>query len=234
MKQSRITIAALAAALATIPHAVSSGSGPGATAPVSLENPAKGAPRGRFKQPISFHSAGQISYATGAKERDRTITLVPVEQNGVVQILETSIVDHVDDEFEYQGQLMVDATGLVWARQKEMVNAANILTVSPSIIDRLRDGHPEVVTTGTAEVSGELYDVSCKHALIGTAADRPVRVRTRTTTPDGKIDLETVAAFDQDGLPLSAATKGTIKHIMTLTVDLRLTRIASASSGGGR
>lgn len=232
MKQRHISLAALAIALATSADTAWT-SGPGA-APVSLENPSKGATRGRFKQAVSFHSAGRITYATGSKERDRTITIVPVEQDGVVQTLETRIVDHVDDDFEFQGQLMVDATGHVWARQKEMVNAANILTVSPAVIDRLRGGAAEVQTSGTAEVSGDVYDVACKHHLVGKPEDRPLRVRTVTTTPDGKIQLETVAAFDGDGLPLSAQTKGTIKAALTLTIDLRLTRLASNGAGGAR
>lgn len=232
MKPRHLSLAALAIALAATAQDAWT-SGPGA-APVSLENPSTGAPRGRFKHAVRFHSSGRITYATGTKERDRTITIAPVEQDGVVQMLEARIVDHVDDDFEYQGQLMVDASGKVWSRQKEMVNAANILAVTPAVIDRLRSGAGQVQTSGSAEVSGDVYDVACTHQLIGKPEDRPLRVRTVTTTRDGKIALETVAAFDGDGLPISAETTGLIKHMITLHVELRLTRLAPARTGGVR
>src|SRR5262245_1556999 len=94
-------------------------SGPGAASPSLMEPGTKGqsdAPRSRFASPVSFHSSGRISYGAGTKDRDRTITLTPVSQNGVVSALDTTIVDHVEDDFAYQGQLVVDEQGAVWAR----------------------------------------------------------------------------------------------------------------------
>lgn len=196
----------------------------------SAESPARNAaaanlPRARFTETVSYHSAGRLTYATGTKERDRTITLVPIDREGPVATLDTTIVDHVDDDFEYRGVLNVDAQGTVTTRQKEMINAANILMVSPQAVKQLLDGRPEALTSGYVEVSGDLIEVQCTHRLIGAPGDVPLRVRTSTRTPDAKIDLETTAAFGADGLPLSAQTRGTIKAIVTVSVDLSLTRI---------
>lgn len=183
-------------------------------------------PRARFKAPVSYHSSGRLTYATGTKERDRTIALVPVESDGPVANLDCTITDHAEDDFEYHGVLNVDDQGNVTTRLKELINAANILVVTPSTIKELADGKPEVTTQGHVEISGDVYPVRCTHQLIGKHSDVPLRVITHTRSDDGKIDLHTKVAFGPDGMPLSAMTQGTIKAIVTVTVDLALTRIA--------
>jgi hypothetical protein len=190
-------------------------------------------PRARFSEPVVFQSTGRLTYATGSKDRDRTITMLPVDKDGLVATLDTTIVDHVDDDFEYHGVLNVDEQGTVTTRQMEMVNAANILGVSPQVIKQLGAGQPEVQTEGHLEISGDVLPVHYTHKLIGAASDVPLRVVTTTKTPDGKIHLETEAAFGPDGLPLSAHTKGTIQALVSVTVDLTLTRKAYSSSRSG-
>lgn len=190
-------------------------------------------PRARFSEPVVYQSTGRLTYATGAKERDRTITMVPVDKDGLVATLDTTIVDHVDDEFEYHGVLNVDEQGTVTTRQMEMVNAANILGVSPQVIRGLGEGKPEVHTDGHLEVSGDVLPVHYAHRLMGAATDVPLRVLTTTSTDDGKIRLETEAAFGPDGLPLSAHTRGTIQALVAVTVDLTLTRKAYTAAKPG-
>ena len=199
-------------------------------------------PRGRFTEPATWNSTGQLAYATGSKLRDRTITLVPVDRDGAVATLDATVVDHVEDDFEYHGVLNVDEQGAVTTRQIDMVNAANILVVTPQIVRQLLAGVPEVTAPGHIEVSGDVLDVTCTHRLIGRPGDPPpLRVRTRTLSADGKIDLVTEAAFGAEGLPLSARTLGTIKALVTVNVDLLLSRVPDkkaadepATTAGGK
>lgn len=184
-------------------------------------------PRARFCDTVTYHSAGRLTYATGSKDRDRTITLVPVDRDGLVATLDVTIVDHVEDDFEYHGVLNVDEQGNVSTRQKEMVNAANILVVTPQVMKALREGQASASTTGHVEVSQDLYDVTCTHRLVSKPGELPLRVRTETKSADGKIDLYTDAAFGSDDMPLSARTQGTIKAVVTVSVDLSLTRLAN-------
>ena len=207
------------------------------TAPVTA--PANGTPlvkphRARFHEAVVFQSTGRLTYATGSKERDRTITMVPVDRDGLLATLDTTIVDHADDDFEYRGVLNVDEQGNVSTRQMEMVNAANILGVSPAVIRELSNGTPEVATVGHLEVSQDVWPVQYRHRLEGTALEVPLRVVTLTSTTDGRVSLETRAAFGADGLPLSAHTTGTIRATLPVTVDLTLTRRATGGSIGSR
>jgi len=187
-------------------------------------------PHARFAETVVYQSTGRITFATGSKDRDRTITLVPVDHDGLVATLDTTIVDHVDDDFTYRGVLNVDEGGGVSTREMQMVNAANILVVSPQVIHQLAAGAPEVVTDGHIEVSEDVLPVRCTHRLEGNPHDLPLRVITQTRTADGKVNLETRAAFGPDGLPLSAHTTGTIRALIEVSLDLTLTRKATLPS----
>jgi hypothetical protein len=206
----------------------------GATTPAVTDaggESAPGSPPWRFTEAIVYRSTGTITCRLGRRDRDRTITMVPVLLDARKLALDVSIVDHEDDDRIISGRLSVDPQGAVTAARPELINVANILAVTPRVLRTLRSSGSPVSHGGQAEVAGTVHDVSFSHELVGDGPAGTQRIRTATGSADGRFALETVVDLAPDGLPVTAVTRGTIRSFALLTVDLMLVRSRREDAG---
>lgn len=176
---------------------------------------------------VTFRSVGEIKALMFSIERDRSIILTPMLQGGKLMSVKTRIVDHADDDKVIDGMMKVSPEGQVYSDEPEIVNACNILNITPAILRTLKQSPEPVVTQGATEVSGKVHPTRSQHTrLTEPNANGIVEIRSHTKDADGIIDLETMTVMGPDGLPIESKSHGTIKKgLLTLTADLKTVRI---------
>lgn len=183
---------------------------------------------------VTFRSVGEIKALMFSIERDRSITLTPMLAGGKLMAVKTRIIDHADGDKVIDGMMKVSPDGQVYSEEPEIVNACNILNITPAILRTLKQSGEPVVTQGATEVSGKIHPTRSQHIrLTEPNANGVVEVRSLTKDQGGIIDMETHTVMGPDGLPIESKSKGTIKKgLLTLTADLKTIRIRNEVAVG--
>jgi hypothetical protein len=178
---------------------------------------------------MTYDSGGVLNFALGKKFRDRTISFTSVPHTGAVTSVHVKIIDHEAGDRQFSGVLEWKG-GTLKTPEPALINTANILAVTPKVVEQLRKNTGPVRASGHAEAGGQIFAVQQVHELAGPAHETNLKVRTRTSTADGDFKVETLAVIGRDGWPLVAHTTGTIRYHIDCSVDLTLQRINAEES----
>jgi hypothetical protein len=171
--------------------------------------------------PLVFRSHGTVSGGGKDRRRDRTITMTRAGDQ-----VQLEIQDHVDGTVTRGAVAMAPDRRLV-TDQPELLNAANIVSVTPSVLRALKAGREEIVTEGQVEANGKVYACSMTHSLGAAGEDGTTEVVTNTDSDNGKLHFETRATVDANGIPVSARIHGRVKvFVFGANVDLTLERVS--------
>lgn len=174
--------------------------------------------------PLVFRSRGTVSGGGKDRRRDRTISLTRAGDR-----VDVVIQDHVDGTVT-RGTVDIAPDRRLVTDRPELLNAANIVSVTPSVLRALKAGKEEIVTEGRVEANGRVYPCSMMHTLGVASDDGTTEVITRTESDNGKLRFETRAIIDANGIPMSATTHGRVKvFVFGANVDLTLERVSGRS-----
>ena len=173
--------------------------------------------------PLVFRSRGTVHAGGKDRPRDRTITLL--RKGNLVAV---KIDDHVDNKV-IRGTLDVTADRQLVTEDPQMMNAANLIAITPRVLAELKRGVESVETEGAVEANGKVYPVVMSHALIGRGGETS-EVVTVTESENGKLHFETRATVDSHGIPLRATTTGHVKvFVFNADINLTLERVSGSS-----
>lgn len=189
-----------------------------------LKKARKKADASRPSGPLVFRSRGTVDGGGKVRQRDRTITMTRSGASVAVRI-----DDHVDN------QVLRGTIGLTPERQlvtddPALMNAANLIAITPRVLARLKAGEESVETFGQVEANGKVHSVVMAHSLVGAAGATTSEVLTVTESENGKLSLETRAVVDAQGIPVSATTTGRLKvFVFSADINLTLERVSGHS-----
>lgn len=173
--------------------------------------------------PLVFRSRGTVVGGGQTRQRDRTITMVRAGNQ-----VELVIDDHVDAKVT-KGTVAVTPERQLVTEDPALINAANIVGVTPGVLRELRSGKETVETTGQVEANGKVYPVVMVHQLGDWVGKESTEVITTTESENGKLALETRARLDANGIPVSATTQGRLKvFVFSATINLTLERVSGS------
>lgn len=171
--------------------------------------------------PVTYKVSGRASAFLFSQRRDRTITFTPKIADKKIQGVDVLITDHANGGKETTGALeMVE--GVFVATRVEMVNARNILTFTPRILEMLEKSAIEI--QGFVEVRGKVYEVEAMHRILKRHEDGRLEIETVVRSP--KIRTNTLTVLGPDKLPISAVTSGTIEMALRVKIRMNLERVA--------
>jgi hypothetical protein len=172
---------------------------------------------------LSFTSTGRIKALMMKFDRNLHYVFKSIPPDAAVEV---TMVDRIHNNKETTGRLDITPTGALRTKVTELTNACNIGLIDTVTRAKLRKSDEPVVTRSKMEVDGAIKLIEATHTREGDVADDgSMRVKSETTSTDGKVHLTTVTTLAPDGLPWLAETSGTIaKGPISLDVKLKLQR----------
>lgn len=173
--------------------------------------------------PLVFRSHGVVRGGGKDRPRDRTITL---HRKG--NLVAVKIDDHIEKKV-IRGTLDMTPDRQLVTEDPQLMNAANLIAITPSILAELKRGAGSVESEGAVEANGRVYPVVMSHALVGPPGDT-CQVVSVIESENGKLSFETRAVVDRHGIPIRATTRGRLKvFVFTADVDLTVERVSGSA-----
>ena len=187
-----------------------------------------------FSHPQKFHSTGKVEALLMKFPRDVSITLAAVKDGSELKAIQATVIDNLKEKTA-TGELDLSEDGSVSTSEPTLMNCTNVMSISPAIRRKLLTAEGPFEATGKMEVAGTVRDVTFAHTRVGEPADDgSMKVETKTSSEDGKVDLTTTTILAPDGLPWKASTTGILKKgPVSLNVALELVRETKDASETG-